>query len=267
VVAIADGTGRFTIDGRTWPSAGGDLFWIPPGVVHEMEGFAPGQSLAYVHLDLVYRPDRSHWDFSIKGGTIDLTDYAPFMHPPLAHPLLDRLPGLHQGPAARRGAQLVREIVREAARAQPLSMLRMSALATELVAELLRGRQGSGGEADLPLLEQAATQLARLGDRARIADLAAGAGLSPSHFRTRFAQVYGVSPRTYGRRARLNRAKDLMVASSLSLSEIARRCGFADVHAFSKAFRQVEGTSPSDYRRCGAQARVRVEGRRVPYPY
>ena len=149
-----------------------------------------------------------------------------------------------------------------------MASVRMSALFLEIIAELLRGRVAAiAGDTHLPLLEQAADRLRSLGERARIADLAAVAGLSPSRFRELFAAHFGANPRDYGRRARIRRAKELLVASPLSIGEVARRTGFADVHAFSKAFRSVEGLPPSEYRRCGAQAAIRVEGRHVPYPH
>ena len=268
VVAIADGKGRFTIGKESWDARAGDVFWIPPATPHEMRGDAPGQSVAYLHLDLQYRPDLSHWDFSIPGGTTDLSAFGPLMHPKLDHPLLTQLTGRHNGHAARRAGDVVRAICLEAARAQPFAGLRMSGLAMELIVELLRGRTAlADGNAHLPLLEQAADRLRRLGKRAAVGDLAATAGLSPSHFRTLFTRYFGQSPRDYGRQARLRRAKELMIASSITLADIARRVGFANVHAFSKAFRNHEGMNPSEYRRCGNSPSIRVEGRRVPYPY
>jgi AraC-like DNA-binding protein len=248
--------------------APGDVLWIPPDTLHEMEGFAPGMTCPYVHGDLVYRPGASHWDFTIPGGTTDLTAFAPLMHPPLVHPALAGLPGLHRGPAARRAVELLREVCREAARGLPHARLRLSGLFIELIAELLRGRVSAAiRDAHLPLLEDAAARLQRLGERARIADLADAAGLSPSRFRELFARHFGASPRSYGRAARIRRGKELLVASPLSITEVARRIGFADVHAFSKAFRSVEGVPPSDYRRCGPSAAVRVDGRRSPYAH
>jgi AraC-like DNA-binding protein len=268
VVGIASGRGRFTIAGERHEVVPGDVLWIPPNTLHEMEGFAPGMTCPYLHGDLVYRPGSSHWDFSIPGGTTDLSAFAPLMHPPLAHPALARLPGLHRGPAARRAVELLREVCREAARGLPHAHLRLSGLFTELIAELLRGRASAAiSDAHLPLLEDAAARLRRIGDRARITDLADAAGLSPSRFRELFARHFGASPRSYGRAARIRRAKELLIASPLSIGEVARRTGFADVHAFSKAFRSVEGVPPSDYRRCGPEAAVRVEGRRAPYAH
>ncbi len=268
VVGIASGRGRFRIADEVFAVVPGDVVWIPPDTIHEMEGFAPGMTCPYIHTDLAYRPETSHWDFTIPGGTTDLGALAPLMHPPWAHPALTVLPGLHRGPAARRCVDLLSEICREAARGLPHAQLRMAGLTTTLVAELLRGRSAVGSASShLPLLEEAAARLRRLGERARVADLADAAGLSTSRFRALFAQHFGLSPRSYGRVARIRRAKELLIASPLSVGEVARRVGFADLHAFSKAFRSYEGMPPSAYRRCGAQAAIRVEGRRAPYAH
>lgn len=269
LVSIADGRGRFRVGEASWEVGPGDLVWIPPDTEHEMAGFAPGMTCPYLHGDLVYRPGIAHWDFTIPAGTLDLSAWAPLMHPPVADPALRALAGLHRGPAAVRAGALIQEVCREAARGLPHAMLRMSALFLETIAELLRGRSASaaGLDAHLPLLEQAAGRLLKLGERARIADLAAAAGLSPSRFRELFARHFGQSPRTYGRLARLRRAKELLIGSPLSIAEVGKRLGYADVHAFSKAFRALEGVPPSDYRRCGPEATIRVEGRRPPYAY
>lgn len=268
VVGIASGRGSFVVGGETIAVVPGDVVWIAPGVPHALEGFAPAMTSPYLHGDLCYRPQVSHWDFTIPGGMTDLAAFAPLMHPPLLHPELDRLPGLHRGPAARRAIELLREVCREAARGLPHAQLRMSGLFTELIAELLRGRAASAvGDAHLPLLEDAAARLRKLGERARISDLADAAGLSPSRFRELFARHFGASPRSYGRLARIRRAKELLIGSPLSIAEVASRTGFADVHAFSKAFRASEGQPPSAYRRCGSQAAIRVDGRRAPYAH
>lgn len=268
LVFIADGRGRFTVGPDTWEVVPGDLVWIPPATDHAMEGYPPGMTCPYLHGDLFYRPERAHWDFSIPAGTTDLSEFAPLMHPPVPQPELRALSGLHRGPAARRAGDLVREVCHEAARGLPHAVLRMSALFLEAIAELLRGRaSATAGDARLPLLEKAAERLRALGERARIADLAAAAGLSPSRFRELFAAHFGASPRAYGRHARIRRAKELLIASPLAIREVARRTGFADVHAFGKAFRAVEGVPPSEYRRCGPEAAIRVDSRRVPYPH
>jgi LacI family transcriptional regulator len=51
------------------------------------------------------------------------------------------------------------------------------------------------------------------------------------------------------RRAHLQRAKDLLAATALSVTEVAGQAGFAGVHYLSRVFRQETGLTPTAYRR------------------
>lgn len=50
---------------------------------------------------------------------------------------------------------------------------------------------------------------------------------------------------------RLNIAKQLLLESDFSITEIAYRCGFSDASYFSKVFRSSVGVSPLEYRKNG----------------
>jgi AraC-like DNA-binding protein len=255
LVYIADGRGRFEIAGTAYEAEPGDLFWIPPDTVHAMEGHPPTMDCPYVHFDLAYRPQQSHWEGSIPAGTLDLAPFGERRHPPLLHPLLAGLTGRIRGYTNARVGQLIREIVSEHRRSQPRCELRLSGLVLEILAEILRGQEGLSADygKHIPLLEEAAESArGQLREPLRIAEMARFCELSPSNFRLLFASHFGCSPRTWLRRARVQRAKELMIGSPLNFSEIAARVGFASVHAFSRAFRASEGITPSEYRRCGA---------------
>jgi AraC-like DNA-binding protein len=268
LVYIAEGSGRFTVGGTAYDAAPGDLFWIPPDTLHEMEGFPPRMVCPYVHFDLAYRPERSHWDFTIPGGTRELRGLEGLMHPRPEYPELEDLNGRLRIPTAERTGNLIREICAEAARAQPYASLRMSGLMLQIVGEVLRGKQGLAERYShhLPALEAAAEHLRRqLGRDASVEEAAEICELSPSHFRKIFQAHFGVSPRAYLRAARIRRAKELMLATTQNLSQIGRAVGFATVHSFSRAFRAEEGLCPSEYRHCGSTA-IYVQGRATRYP-
>jgi len=266
VVSIDEGLGRFTVAGKTYEAKTGDLFWIPPDTVHEMEGFAPDMLVSYIHFDLIYRRPISHWDFSIPGGTLDLSEFAPLMHPPLPPGPLGELCGRIRSPAGGRLAQRIHEACAEATMGQPYAALRVSGILTDLVAQLLRDRaRGPEGSSQAPGLEKAAARLQNECQReVPMAEVAALAGLSVSHFRKLFHEWFGMPPREYHRRARIQRAKGFMAENRLNLTEIADQLGFANVHSFSRAFRECEGMSPAAWRRFG-KPQVRVEGRERPY--
>jgi AraC family transcriptional regulator len=79
-------------------------------------------------------------------------------------------------------------------------------------------------------------------------DLASLANLSLFHFARSFKESTGLSPHQYILRRRVDRAKQLLGGSSLSLAEIALRCGFSHQSHFTKAFRQITGVTPTRWR-------------------
>ncbi len=268
LVYIAEGRGRFQLEKKVYEVQEGDLFWVPPNTLHIMEGFPPAMHCPYVHFDLIYSPDRSHWDFSIPEGMIDLSEISALMHPKIEHPFLSNLKGIIRSHTNRRVGALIREICFEAMRAQPYSSLKMSALLLEAIAEILRGKEPIPKESInyATTLEKLAREIATGGySKITVRELAKKADLSESHFRFICKKHFGMSPRTYLQNIRLTFAKELIQNTSLNISEIAYRCGFETIHSFSKAFSKAEGIAPTLYRKCASPI-IHVEGRKDSYP-
>ena len=80
-------------------------------------------------------------------------------------------------------------------------------------------------------------------------DMAQAANLSKFHFARAFANAYGETPRAYLTRRRIERAKDLLRAANLTVTEISLLVGFESMGSFSSRFRELVGVSPSEYRR------------------
>ncbi|MBQ4320808.1 MAG: helix-turn-helix transcriptional regulator [Oscillospiraceae bacterium] len=73
--------------------------------------------------------------------------------------------------------------------------------------------------------------------------------LSQSQLRRLFRKVLGRSPLEYLQDVRLSMAKNLLLYSSLSVGEIAVRCGYDSYSYFSRAFRKQTGLCPTQFRR------------------
>jgi AraC family transcriptional regulator len=84
--------------------------------------------------------------------------------------------------------------------------------------------------------------------------LARVAGLSSSHFARAFHQALGVTPHTYVLQRRVACAQRMMVASDLSLAEIALAAGFADQSHLARRFRQQTGLTPDRFRKLHREA-------------
>jgi len=64
-----------------------------------------------------------------------------------------------------------------------------------------------------------------------------------------FKEQYGYSVVNYVMILRIARAKQLLRFSDLTMEKIGEICGMPDANYFSRVFRKVEGTSPSEYRK------------------
>ncbi|MDB5848925.1 MAG: AraC family transcriptional regulator protein [Rhodoferax sp.] len=82
-----------------------------------------------------------------------------------------------------------------------------------------------------------------------IAAIAKHCSLSRSHFIRAFRETTGCTPHRWLVLQRVERARELMLNSPLSLAEIALVCGFADQSHFTRAFVQIVGLSPGKWRR------------------
>lgn len=63
-----------------------------------------------------------------------------------------------------------------------------------------------------------------------------------------FKRAFGCSPRDMMLRLRLQHAKNLLLESTLSIKEIAQRCGYHRQHEFARSFRQQTGVAPTAWR-------------------
>ncbi len=63
-----------------------------------------------------------------------------------------------------------------------------------------------------------------------------------------FKEKYGTTVNNYIIEKRINKAKELLRYSDMSVNEISKECGFSDQNYFSRTFRNKEGMSPIKYR-------------------
>ncbi len=90
---------------------------------------------------------------------------------------------------------------------------------------------------------------ASLPERVELADLAALAGLSQSHFSRAFKASTGMAPYRWQLEARIRRAQALLIDPNASLDQVAEATGFADAVHFGRTFRKLTGATPAAWRR------------------
>ena len=87
--------------------------------------------------------------------------------------------------------------------------------------------------------------------------------LSPSRLRHIFKADTGVSLKQYQKQLRMQKAKELLEDSFLSIKQIMIEIGFSDRNHFARSFKQIFGTTPTQHRHTTARNQ---HNRAVPQP-
>ena len=152
---------------------------------------------------------------------------------------------------------LVRELMDrmwlEAGLGGPAGRLFAEGAALAILAALAREADGPpaparGGLAPWRLRRATELMAAHLDRDLGLAELAAAAGLSPSHFTRAFKRSTGRPPHRYLMERRVEHAQRLLASTDAPLAEVASDCGFADQSHLSTAFRRLLGATPGAWR-------------------
>lgn len=78
--------------------------------------------------------------------------------------------------------------------------------------------------------------------------LAGMTGYSESRFCVLYNSFFSSTPINDLLNARIEKAKGMLSYSSMSVTEVAEKCGFSSAHYFSRKFKEITGMSPTKYK-------------------
>lgn len=103
------------------------------------------------------------------------------------------------------------------------------------------------------------------GEDISVADVARSTGLNPSYFGKLFKEATGKTPQQYLIAYRMSKATDLLKFTSMSIAEVGVAVGYPNQLHFSRAFKNVNGHSPREWRKQNARlAPTRTMDLRTP---
>jgi AraC-like DNA-binding protein len=85
-------------------------------------------------------------------------------------------------------------------------------------------------------------------EKISVQDVADYVGIHRSHFTDAFTKQLGISPGQYLQQLRLGKGKQMLEETIVPITEIALSLGYSELFAFTRAFRNYYGMSPSHYR-------------------
>jgi AraC family transcriptional regulator len=118
-------------------------------------------------------------------------------------------------------------------------------------------RQVKGGLSDVGRRNVIDFVRSRISEDTSLADMAAVAGLSITHFSHIFKKSMGQSPHQFVLQQRVQYAKELLVSVNRPMIDIALACDFKTPQHFARIFRKVCGLSPKEYQRLQLVRRLR----------
>lgn len=245
VLVVTGGCGNLTVNGHAREPSADDVFFIPPGICHEITS-DPEQPLRTLE-----------WKFH--------TDDAQLSN------RLHRVPFLFAGRGTGIKPALER-MVEEAISQKPFYKEMITVRSIELLLELIRFHEGegekSGGafpsrlpETDTPADEEnypaavAAYIKAHYTEPLTLTELANTFHSSVTRLCGSFRKAFGLSPIQYVNELRLGQVKELLISTEMSVTDIAERVGFGSVHYLSRFFSRRERLSPLEYRQRAKRGR------------
>ena len=227
---LTEGEGVFhSTTVREAPLREGDLWLLFPG---EWHSYHPNPKTGW----------KSYW-IGFKGRNMDDRVRAGFLSPqkPIYHVgFSDQIVRLYK--------QAYDAAIEEAAYSQQL-MAGMVNLLIGMMYSKERNIQLSRNQAHVDMISRARLRIREaLESSLTIQQVAGEIGISYSNFRKLFKEHTGISPATYQQDLRLQRAKELLSTTNMSVKEIAYRLNFESPDYFSAKFKTKTGRRPSELR-------------------
>lgn len=237
LIAIVGGTGRVVLETSEYPIAKGKLFLIPPQVSHAVYGDARSSTaLKMMDIKFAVNDKLIFADLMRVEECFALKDFAWF-------------------------GRYFEKILEESDKRRLHYYDVINSYLEILLVQIIRERLGGEEAAQDDLLHEQVESFKGV-DVAELMhyihtnyskiisldDLSFLAQVNKTTLICIFKELYGTTPIRYINRLRLQKAKELLVNTDISISEIAELIGFQSIHYFSRYFRSKENCSPVEYR-------------------
>lgn len=237
------------VDDAAYHIGPGELFMVPPGVVHEI--FAPESGSRYLFMI-----DQKEF-YAVEG----LSEVQHVLYPCVylsmesdrrlleeLGPYFRRAVKAYEGESALRGAE-VRLWLR-------LVLVRMAEHGLEGGSDAMEPRSPLRHQTVTAMMDACAFISEHCAEKLSLEGMVAYSGYSKYHFARVFKIYAGMSFYDYYMRQRVVLCRRLLSDSALRVTEVALRAGFDSIATFNRVFKQYEGVTPSQYRKMRQNKRM-----------
>ncbi len=250
---ITRGNGYHFIEDQTVKAKRGDVFIIPPYVRHAFSG-GEGFDVFHFLLSPVFF-EKYHSAMSNMAGFLTLFKIEPIMrrhggkfkHLHLTNEKLSEVMQTLHELYLRTSFEFAKNVA-ELVIAECLAIIVIANFCT-VYSEMQNGPYDESELKDRFFADSLSAIHERFNESLTIDELASIAKLSRTAYLKKFKEIMGVTPKQFITRERINRAKNLLLATDKRISDIANETGFFDTAHFIKTFTKEVGVSPLEFRR------------------
>lgn len=251
---LKEGTAEITVSGQQYDAVPGDVFLFRPGQVHQIRCLHDAPVIQpHVHFDLQYYPDRESVRISYKMPDKMSDTEKGWLRRDVIDEIYPNIPPRIHLHSTQAFEQYLFELINEYNTPCFHTQVRQQWLFLRLFDLYL-------SEVTYTLHTQAPSHAESLAVRIKsyldnnkssplhLDKLAETLYLDKSYVIRVFRQVYHETPLSYHQRIRVQKAREMLLYTNLSITEIAESTGFSSIHDFDRVFKKVDGANPGIYR-------------------
>ena len=242
---ILESDGSMLIDETIYPIAKGDIVFRRPGQI--TQAIMPF-SCYVIYFDMLGNTDKSFLDYDFEEEQEFQTYYR--------NKLLDAIPSIFHPSSGEKYHSLFDAVLREFIRYGEASPLKLKSFMLQILCLLYTDIKNPLTNSIVPLsphyasikkvVEYIQLNYARKISLEKMSEIA---GLSPNYFHKLFTDTMNISPNEYLIKLKLDKAKEFLATSDISISNIAFECGFENIPYFSHLFSKRFGIPPGQFRK------------------
>lgn len=237
--------GSMLIENTVYPINKGDIVFRRPGQL--TQGIMP-YDCYFICFDLLGHAgkDPETYDFNKP------QEFQPYY----CNNILDAIPIIYTAASPEKYHELFESVLKEYIAPNECSQLVMKSYVLKILYELYRDSRNPLSNHSIkysyhyPVIKKVVEYIQdNIESKLDLKMLSELSGLSPNYFHRVFTENLGITPNDYITKIRLDKARELLVKTSLPVSEISFRCGFENIPYFSYLFKKHLGISPGKFRK------------------
>ncbi len=246
-VVVADGTCVFTVGSQKHTLQKGDGIFINAGILHSVS------EIGNCHLHSICFHPR------LVGGSLDSVFWQDYLQPLIADISLDCITLSSSTDWQQNCMDSIEEAwqacVAEKSgyefhvRARLSLLIWLAASHRPLTKTVPSEKSLRDGERIKTMLQYIQEHFS---EKINTSQIAASALISGSECLRCFRNTIGITPIQYVKQYRIRRAAHLLTSTAEKIINIGTQCGFQEMSYFAKAFKEIMGCTPSEYRRRNA---------------